>query len=261
MVELHELARHLGQDRPFYAFQSRGLDGRQEPLTDIREMAAHYISEMRLVQPHGPYLLGGRSFGGTVAFEMACQLQDAGEEVGLLAVLDTYPVGYFKLQSGISTRAYRRKRFFRKMKGHLINLSQLSAREKCNYLRTKLHFAPDKTKHQLWKSVVRLFEKLDRPLPARLKIIQQLNFLASYNYTPRVYRGRVSLFSATGDLNAVNDLQEGWRSLALLGVEVHEIPGDHINIIKEPHVGALAEKLRSCLDQVRPDHSMASLVA
>jgi len=147
------------------------------------------------------------------------------------------------------------------MKGHLNNLSQLSVREQCNYLRTKLHYAPDKTKHQLWKSVVRLFEKLDRPLPAKLKMIQQLNFLASYNYTPRVYRGRVSLFSATGDLNAVNDLQEGWRSLALLGVEVHEIPGDHINIIKEPHVGALAERLRSCLDRVQEDCSMVSQAA
>jgi amino acid adenylation domain-containing protein len=261
VVELHELARHLGQDRPFYAFQSRGLDGRQEPLSDIREMAAHYISEMRLVQPHGPYLLGGRSFGGTVAFEMACQLQDAGEEVGLLAVLDTYPVGHFKLQPGISTRAYRRQRFFRKMKGHVNNLSRLSIREKGKYLQTKLHFAPDKTKHQLWKSLVRLFEKLDRPLPAKLRIIQQLNFLASSNYTPRVYRGRVSLFSATGDLNAVNDLQEGWRSLALLGVDVHEIPGNHINLIKEPHVGALAKKLRSCLDHAQQNQSTVSQAA
>jgi len=93
-----------------------------------------------------------------------------------------------------------------------------------------------------------MFQRLHRPLPASLKIIQQLNFLAAYNYTPRLYHGRVSLFSATGDLTAANDLQEGWRVLGSLGVEVHEIPGDHINIIKEPHVRTLAEKLNECLE-------------
>ena len=251
VVEFHELVRHLDQDRPFYAFQSRGLDGRQEPLTDIRKMAAHYINEMRFVQPRGPYLLGGRSFGGIVAFEMACQLQDEGEEVGLLAVLDTYPVGYYKLRPGINARALRRRRFVRKMRCHLDNLSRLSSREKVKYILAKLHYAPAKVKHQLWKRVFRLFEKLNQPLPAKLRIVQQFNFLAAYNYTPRLYHGRVSLFSATGDLTAANDLQEGWCALASLGVEVHEIPGDHINIIKEPHVGALAETLTACLDRAQ----------
>ena len=253
VVELHELARHLSsEDRPIYAFQSVGLDGRQEPLTDIRDMATRYIDEMRLVQPHGPYLLCGRSFGGTVAFEMACQLQDAGEKVGLLAVLDTSPLGYFKLRSGISPRVYSRRRFLKKMKGHLNNLAGLSIREKRKYVIAKLQYAPDKAKHQIWKRVVRLFEILGQPLPARLKIIQQLNFLAAYNYTPRVYNGRVSLFSATGDLTAVNDLREGWRTLAR-EVEIHEIAGNHINIIKEPHVGELADKLNGCLERVEDE--------
>ncbi|HKN83795.1 MAG TPA: alpha/beta fold hydrolase, partial [Pyrinomonadaceae bacterium] len=260
VVELHDLARHLSEDRPVYAFQSLGLDGRQEPLTDIRDMAAHYINEIRLVQPHGPYNLCGRSFGGTVAFEMACQLQDAGEKVGLLAVLDTSPLGYFKLRSNISTRAYRRRRFLKKMKGHVDNLGRLSLGGKWNYLLGKLQYAPDKTKFQIWRRIVRLFDMLDHPLPAKLKIIQQINFLAAYNYTPRVYHGRVSLFMATGDLNAVNDSQEGWNTLAPLGVEVHEIPGDHINIIKEPHVRTLAKKLGECLERSEV-HCRASLAA
>ncbi len=261
VVEFHELARHLGQGRPFYAFQSRGLDGRQEALTDVREMAAHYINEMRLVQPAGPYLLGGRSFGGIVAFEMACQLQDQGERVGLLAVLDTYPAGHYKLQPGIYTRAFRRRRFVRKMRCHVDNLGRLSSAEKVRYIRAKLHYAPAKIKHQLWRRIFRLFEKLNQPLPARLRIIQQLNFLAAYNYTPRIYSDRVTLFSATGDLTAANDLEEGWRSLASRGVEVHEIPGDHINIIKEPYVRVLAEKLRSCLDSAHEDRSVVSRAA
>ncbi len=260
VVELYELARHLSNDRPIYAFQSVGLDGRQEPLTEIKDMAAHYIKEMRRVQPHGPYFLCGRSFGGTVVFEMACQLEDVGEKVGLLAVLDTSPLGYLKLRMGLSDGAYRRRRMLKKWRGHLRNLGQLGLREKCNYVWGKLQYAPAKTKHQVWKRLVRLFEILGRPLPARLKIIQQLNFLAAANYTPRVYHGRVSLFTATGDLNAVNDLQEGWSTLASLGVEVYEIPGDHINIIKEPHVRTLAKKLSECMERSE-EYCHASLAA
>ena len=191
---------------------------------------------------------------------MACQLQDAGEKVGLLAVLDTSPLGYFKLRSNISTRAYRRRRFLKKMKGHVDNLGRLSLGGKWNYLLGKLQYAPDKTKFQIWRRVVRLFDMLGQPLPAKLKIIQQINFLASYNYTPTVYHGRVSLFMATDDLNALNDSQEGWNILAPLGVEVHEIPGDHINIIKEPHVRTLAEKLGECLERSEVD-CRASLAA
>lgn len=146
-----------------------------------------------------------------------------------------HPVGYFKLRPGTNTQAFRRRRFVRKMRCHLDNLGRLSSAEKVKYILAKLHYAPAKIKHQLWRRVFRLFEKLNQPLPAKLRIIQQFNFLAAYNYTPRIYSGRVSLFSATGDLTAANDLQEGWCALASLGVEVHEIPGDHINIIKEPH--------------------------
>ena len=79
------LARHLGPDQPFYAFQSRGLNGEQPICTRIEEMASIYIEAMRAVQPEGPYFLGGWSVGGVVAFEMARQLEAQGEQVALLA--------------------------------------------------------------------------------------------------------------------------------------------------------------------------------
>src|SRR5205807_4621015 len=81
VLEYYDLARHLGSDQPFYGLQSQGLDGKQAPLTRIEEMAAYYIKEIRKVQPEGPYAVGGRSFGGIVAFEMACQLHAQGQEV------------------------------------------------------------------------------------------------------------------------------------------------------------------------------------
>lgn len=74
-------------------------------------MAAHYIKEMRELQPNGPYFIGGRSLGGMVAFEMAQQLRERGEQVGLLALLDTYPSGYAKLLRDQTTvRAFRSRR-------------------------------------------------------------------------------------------------------------------------------------------------------
>src|SRR5262249_23077567 len=84
------LANHLSADQPIYALQAVGLDGVTPPLTQVEEMAAHYIKEIRTLQPKGPYHLLGGSFGGLVAFEMAQQLNTQGEQVAMLALLDTY---------------------------------------------------------------------------------------------------------------------------------------------------------------------------
>jgi pimeloyl-ACP methyl ester carboxylesterase len=81
-------AKHLPPDQPFYAFQAAGADVGTEPVRGIERIAAGYIEAMRRVQPTGPYHLGGWSFGGFVAFEMARQLHAAGERVGSLVLLD-----------------------------------------------------------------------------------------------------------------------------------------------------------------------------
>ena len=84
-----DLARFLGLEQPFYGLQASGLDGQQEPYTQIEDMAAHYTEALRVVQPEGPYFLGGWSMGGIVAFEMAQQLQAQGQKIALLALIDT----------------------------------------------------------------------------------------------------------------------------------------------------------------------------
>src|SRR5260370_7308471 len=96
-------------------------------------MAVHYLKEMREVQPEGPYLLGGRSSGGTIAFEMACLLAAEAEHVGLLALLDTYPAGYFKLLPGSGSLPHRAHRYGRKLRSHAANLPPLASPQKLNY--------------------------------------------------------------------------------------------------------------------------------
>lgn len=89
VLYFHELARHLGQDQPFYGLQAVGLDGETDPDTGIEDMAARYIREIQTVQKQGPYVLGGHSFGADVALEMSKLLQDKGQQVARLCIFDS----------------------------------------------------------------------------------------------------------------------------------------------------------------------------
>jgi acyl carrier protein len=88
VIYFHQLARHLGTEQPFYALQARGVDGKSAPFTRVEDMADYYLKAIQTVQPQGPYLLGGHSFGVIVAFEMAQQLHRQGQKVARLAILD-----------------------------------------------------------------------------------------------------------------------------------------------------------------------------
>ncbi|HYX27924.1 MAG TPA: amino acid adenylation domain-containing protein [Pyrinomonadaceae bacterium] len=246
VLEYHELARLLGPDQPFYGLQAKGLDGKSDPHTSIKEMAAHYLKEMREIQPHGPYLLGGRSSGGTIAFEMACQLKASGEEVALLALFDTFPAGYFKLLNlSFGKRLMRRTK---KWQSHLLNLRSLNAADKVSYIMTKLQYVPAKAKQNVYSRAYKIYRQLGKPLPHVLQNIEQINSAAVRDYQPQVYSGDTVLFLAT-DLTSNYDLKDGWRELVKGRIETHEIPGNHLNIIKEPGVRTLAAKLRPLLDQ------------
>jgi thioesterase domain-containing protein/acyl carrier protein len=249
VLEYHALAQLLGSDQPFYGFQAQGLDGNQPPHASIKEMAAHYIREMREVQPEGPYLIGGRSSGGTVAFEMACQLAAEGEQIDLLALLDAYPAGYFKLLPGSGSFAQRAVRYAKKIQTHGQNIGELKGLEKLSYLAGKLRFAPAKAKHKIYRRAFKLYQKVGRRLPTVLRNIEELNFAAVKDYVPQVYSGQATLFLASDDRTAAFDVEEGWQGLVAGGLEKIHVSGNHLDIVKEPHVRTLAEKLRACLDR------------
>jgi amino acid adenylation domain-containing protein len=251
VLEYYDLARHLGSEQSFYGLQSAGLDGSRPPHTRVEDMAAHYVREIRELQPEGPYFIGGRSLGGMVAFEMAQQLKAQGQTIGLLALLDTYPSGYAKLFRNEATLRAAMRRAAKRTKAHVANLQSLSVNEGLSYLIDKARFAPRKLKSQLWRRLYSSYEKVGQPLPRMLKDIKEFNSLAVRAYTPKVYDGEVTLFWASADLRTSIDLVEGWRALAGGGIEVHEIPGSHLDIIKEPHVGELASKLSACLARAR----------
>jgi len=215
----HELALHLGPDQPVYGLQSVGISGEAPPLIRIETMAEHYLAAIRQVQPEGPYQLAGWSFGGTVALEMAQQLQKAGEAVALLAVIDTrlYPSRFATVWHG--------SRVF--LTSLLPNLWP--------YISDYLHLEPGRG------------TKLPNSKTSELRRLLQVfkaNVLADSRYRPQRYPGQVTLFKT-----AHQDSTWGWGDIAANGVELHQIPGHHMNVLRPPQVQILAEKLSACLAQ------------
>jgi amino acid adenylation domain-containing protein len=235
VVGYHHLARHLGPDQPFYGVQAQGLDGKRPFLSTIEEMAAHYIGEIRALQPEGPYRLGGLSFGGMVAFEMARQLHAQGQEASLVALFDTGGPGYIR---PVGERILE----------HLGVFFRLGTGEKIAYARARARGIKKIIDRMLWKAGTRMSKKLPAgvapALPSALSKVQNANRQAMKDYVPRPYAGRIVLFRAQQQPGgAYDDRKMGWGSVVQGGVTVCEVPGDHITLIDEPHVGVLAEHL------------------
>ena len=243
VLEYYELARQMGPEQPFYGLQSVGLDGQQTPFTSIEAMAAHYINEIGQLQPEGSYYLGGRSFGGVVAYEMAQQLRAQGRHVALVALLDTDPIGWLKLfKRGTALRLQARFLTLR-IRRHLSNLQGLKLFGKLNYIREKVVYKKRKVETWRWQIEQKLKSERDPDLVDTLRDVEEFNYLAATNYKPCIYPDRVTFFYATEEVGSLEN-QFGWQTLATGGVEVVEIPGNHQSMIKSPNVELLAEQLK-----------------
>ncbi|MGL5836637.1 MAG: amino acid adenylation domain-containing protein, partial [Waterburya sp.] len=232
----------LGTERPIYGLQARGLDGKQTPLTSVEEMAASYLEEIKLIQPQGPYFLAGHSFGGFVAWEMAQQLTRQGETVAVLALLDTYGPNY--------QTQYTKFTLSQWLSIHLKNINRLSLSEKLAYCQERLEYILKLKLPQSWQ------EKYDQIADLRLSPEQKLmshigklNLAAEKQYTPSVYPGKLTIFRAQiRRPYGFFDPDGGWHGMALGGVTVEEIPGDHISILlKQENCEILAAKLKAVL--------------
>ncbi len=246
VLEYHELARFLDHDQPFYGLQSRGLDGQCAPLTSIEEMASDYLKEVRDLQPEGPYYLGGRSFGGSVAFEMARQLREQGQEVALLAMLDTYPFGWQKLFPRATVLSSEARFTLLRIRQHLRNIQQLNLSGIIAYILGKAKYKKRKYENRVWRLKKKFSKKTERQMTDTIRDLEGSNYLALKKYVPQIYSGKVTFFCASEEVSATEN-RLGWEALAAGGVEVIEVPGDHQTMIKEPAVMDLANRLQGCL--------------
>jgi|GEM_PF-937530 len=237
------LAHHLGPQQTFYGLQSWALNGVNFPHTTIEEMATHYLNEMKTVQPHGPYFLGGWSMGGVVAFEIAQQIRMQGEQVGLLALLDSRapapPPEISEIDELLLMHSFAQDLGLdlKSIRFSESELERLGPDEQLTYLfacaRASNILPPDLELDQLQ----RLYE------------LFKINRGAMLGYMPQSKLDRITLLrteeysTPNGQMGAA-----GWKSFATEGVEVHVVPGNHFNMVREPFVKALASQLKACLD-------------
>ena len=228
------LAYHLGPSQPFFAFQGIGRDDDLIPRT-VESLAEKYLAEIRRVRPHGPYRLGGWSYGGQVALEIARRLLGEGEEVEILAFFDTLgPAMMRSLPSPDDAQI-------------IAGLSDLG-------LPPEDLRARGGVEEQLAYVVEKAQERGFLPQgydPARLRHrfeVSKANILAGHHHVPAPYPGRIHLFATSPSMErAGGDPTLGWGGLALAGVEAIEVPGWHGTVLREPNVRVVAKKLREGL--------------
>ena len=236
------LVSHLSSDQPIYGLQARALDYQKERLIRVEDMAAHYLEEIREFQPHGPYYLLGDTLGGLFALEMARQLDVAGQEVGLLAMLDTHcPL---PLAPG------------KRIVSHLSHLKQLGVRR---YLRgaalgVKIRLALNRESGALTLPLTEEEQRYQQKVLVAEDPLARMEwaiYRATQNYVPpKRIPAKIANFLARDNEyeNRFEDNRRRWKTVAGGGFELYVIPGRHDTIREEPNAGYLAQKLTACLE-------------
>jgi surfactin family lipopeptide synthetase A len=246
------LAKHLAANQPFYGLQAQGLDGRLPPLNRIEQMATSYLKEIKILQPEGPYYIGGFCAGGVVAYEIAQQLHAQGQEVALLALMDTGFETGFEKDALPSAKEFWKMRWQNFLKVPFLEkfqriaqkpkkyLEQLDGKFKlcqCQfYLQTKRSLPPDLRKFYLYHN----------------NMMAHLEAIAHYRPQPIPYP--VTLINTTVfDKTRLSDYKILWSELALKEIEYHIIEGVHNLVFEEPEVQKIALQLQTCLTKSLSD--------
>jgi acyl transferase domain-containing protein/thioesterase domain-containing protein len=253
VLNLRHLAHLIGTDRPFYGVQARGLYGDEAPHETFEEMAEAYIAEMRIVQPHGPYFIGGFSGGGITAFEIAHQLRTQGEEVALLAMLDS-ALPMEKPITAADRAKIQLQRFQRQGPAYVGTWARNRLKWEIEQLQKKLG-DPEPLEHT--------------PEQFQNDAIERAFRAALPRYRMRHLKGRIVLFRPklektyvmgqgrflTSEKRWVYE-DNGWGPWCD-EVEVHEVPGDHDAMVLEPNVRVLAGQLRQCIEDAERRRTIA----
>jgi len=235
VIKFQKLAFHLGEDQPIFGLLPRGLDGKEPYFTRIEDMAAFYANAIQANQPVGPYRLMGYSFGGLVAFETARQLTGRGTQVSFVGLLDTAEPQYLdRLQKTLPSR--ERYRVFKDHLAEIVSSERPWERFK-NFIATKIS-----------SITFKLYRALGRSVPQDLGKIEYINLLAGTQYHPGPYEGKLTIFRSTiREISDGTDRALGWGGYSAR-TEVVELPSNHFNLLQEPNVRLLAEKLRSAMN-------------
>ncbi|HZV36755.1 MAG TPA: amino acid adenylation domain-containing protein, partial [Verrucomicrobiae bacterium] len=258
------LARNVGPDQPVYVLKSRAMDG-QEEFSTLEEMAAQYVADIRALQPKGPYHLGGYCFGGIVAYEMARQLETAGEKVAMLAMLNSAPpnssywrfrwspLSLFKFAHNLGLLFVRAMRWDPQQRRQFLRWKAQQARLKMS----RMLKMPLGGSYQFSAEEVVDFSSFTRDQ----RKLWEAHIGALIQYIPKPYAGKLTLFRSRGHpMFCSFDGNCGWAELAG-EVEVHLVSGEHESILEEPHVRVLTAKLKDCLRRLQSPDGAGEMVS
>ena len=253
------LARHWRPEQPLYALQARSPDAAPPGPTRIEDLAEQYLADVRRVQPHGPYYLGGVSFGAAVAYEMAQQLQAQGEPIALLALVD-HSRRRLHGQRG-AWRPAALLRFLGNIPSWIVEeVIRGGVRSVARRVRTKTR--------ALIGRLARLLRRGDAGrsaidqsvfdtarLPEQLRRTLEVHYHALNTYQPRPYPGRLTVIRAqTQPLFRLHEHDLGWGDLAGGGVDIVPVPGNHNSILRDPHARSLAAVLLRHVQSAQSEH-------
>lgn len=231
------LAKALGSDQPIYAFRHASDDS--EHGLGIRELASIYIRDLLAFDPAGPHLLGGYSFGGLVAFEMAQQLEARGQRPAMVLMLDTWLPSYrTTLSVGEQAQIFSRNARalgFKYIWGKIVN---------------KRHYWQRLAKNEVLRFAGWAYKRIGCNPPAivREARVERINFGSLWAYRPTHYAGYVlHMFCKDRQetLSKRGDPYLGWGILKDAQLEMYPIPFDHSSFLKEPSTFAIAQHLQS----------------
>jgi len=232
-----ELSQELGLEQPFYGLQSPPANYFPESGVSIEQLATLYNQEIRSVQPRGPYLLSGWSMGGLVAWEMAQQLRKEGENISLLALIDTAPPPRYREADDRDDEISMLARF-------AVHMSRLIGKNPQPLAQQFLLLTPQ----DQWKMVQEtltsygvLAPKTAHAEMTALLDIYTRNFRAMNNYSLQTSKQAVVYFRASETPERFSKLWTKWSGG---GIQIHSVPGDHFTCLRRPNVRIIAETLQ-----------------
>ncbi|MEZ2335804.1 amino acid adenylation domain-containing protein [Mucilaginibacter sp. RCC_168] len=240
------LAMNMDAEQPVYGLQAKGLNGIDEPLDVMEDIAANYIAEIVAKNPDGPYALAGYSLGGIIAYEMAKQLMATGKEVKMLAMFDTY-ADLSTVNDPLLKKVFNKATLVLKQIGYSLVLLAEDPKRTIEY---KSLIIKRKFIKLFWKIAPGKDEKKEGFF-AYDNEIDEASEKALRNYVLTPLPIAIELFRAKKRTFYMADFNFlGWRPFAQKGVHVHEIPGEHNTIFAPPNDKEFAVVLQNCLDQV-----------
>ncbi|HEX4050643.1 MAG TPA: acetoacetate--CoA ligase [Steroidobacteraceae bacterium] len=240
-MELRPLARSLRIGAPIYGIEARGFRSDEIPQDRVEDMARAYTADIRVRQPHGPYRLMGYSFGGLVAYEMARTLEQAGESVALVGLMDSTTHERFWPTNArwefMPRQAYR----------YLQRVQHSCAGGRDELARELTHGARELLRRVRARSMSRvtLHERPDS-LPPNVLRVRQAALVAFANYRPVPCNLPLTLVRSELTLSHQCDPRRIWRALTP-ALTVIDVPGDHLTMIRPPHLSVLAERISNRL--------------